>query len=64
MKFIFDQWRTGNVVPALFLDVKRAFPSVEIQKLIHNMQMKGVPQEYTNWDPQQITRMKNENPIQ
>ena len=34
---------------ALFLDVKGAFPSVEVQRLIHNMHMKGVPQEYTNW---------------
>ena len=48
-KFIFDHWRKGNIVSALFLDVKGAFPSVEVQRLIHNMRMKGVPQEYTNW---------------
>ena len=48
-KFIFDHWRKGNVVSALFLDVKGAFPSVEVQRLSHNMCMKGVPQEYTNW---------------
>ena len=34
---------------ALFLDVKGAFPSVEVQRLIHNMRMKGILQEYTNW---------------
>ena len=48
-KFIFDHWRKGNVVSALFLDVKGAFPSVEVQRLILNIRMKGVPQEYTNW---------------
>ena len=37
VKFIFDQWRKGNVVSALFIDVKGAFPSVEVQQLIHNM---------------------------
>ena len=37
VKFIFDQWRKGNIVSALFLDVKGVFPSVEVQKLIHNM---------------------------
>ena len=49
VKFIFDNWRKGNVVSALFLNVKGAFPSVEVQQLIHNMWMKGVPQQYTNW---------------
>ena len=49
VKFIFDQWKKGNVVSALFLDVKGAFPSIEIQKLIHNMRKKGVLQEYTDW---------------
>ena len=34
---------------ALFLDVKGAFPSVEVQRLSHNMHMKGVLQKYTNW---------------
>ena len=49
IKFIFDQWRNGNVVSPLFLDIKGAFPSVKVQKLIHNMRIKGIPQEYTNW---------------
>ena len=48
-KFIFDQLRKGNIVSALFLNVKGAFPSVEVQKLIHNMGMKGIPPEYINW---------------
>ena len=48
VKFIFDQWRKGNVVSALFLDIKEAFPSVEVNELIHNMRMKGISLEYTN----------------
>ena len=49
VKFIFDQWRKGNIVSTLFLDIKGAFPSVEVNQLIHSMQMKGIPLEYTNW---------------
>ena len=49
VKFIFNQWRKGNVVSALFLDIKGAFPSVKVNQLIHNMRMKGIPLEYTNW---------------
>ena len=37
VKFIFDQWRKGNVVSVLFLDVKGVLPSVEVERLIHNM---------------------------
>ena len=37
------------MVSVLFLDIKKAFPSIEVKRLIHNMQMKGIPQEYTNW---------------
>ena len=36
------------MVSLLFLDIKGAFPSVEVKRLIHNMRMKGIPQEYTN----------------
>jgi hypothetical protein len=33
----------------LFLDVKAAFPSVVIERLIHNMRTRGIPKEYTEW---------------
>jgi Reverse transcriptase (RNA-dependent DNA polymerase) len=49
VKFIKDQWRKGNVVSALFLDVRGAFSSVAVEWLTHNMRQKGVPPEYTNW---------------
>ena len=34
---------------AFLLDIKGAFSSIEVQRLIHNMHMKGVLQEYTYW---------------
>jgi hypothetical protein len=33
----------------LFLDVKGAFPSVDINRLIHNMRKRGIPKKYTKW---------------
>jgi hypothetical protein len=33
----------------LFLDVKAAFPSVVIRKLLHNLKKSGIPQEYIDW---------------
>jgi len=53
-KTVKDAWRKGQVASALFLDVKGAFPSVDIDRLIHNMRKHGVPQEYTEWMKQQL----------
>ena len=33
----------------LLLDVKGTFPSTTVDRLIHNMRMKGVPKEHTDW---------------
>jgi Reverse transcriptase (RNA-dependent DNA polymerase) len=44
-----DAWRKGQVASTLFLDVKGAFPSVDSNRLIHNMRKRGVPREYTEW---------------
>jgi len=44
-----DAWHKGQVVSALFLDIKGAFPSVDIDRLIHNMRKRGIPKEYTEW---------------
>ena len=44
-----NAWRKGLVVSVLFLDVKGAFPSVDIHQLVHNMRKRGVPKEYTDW---------------
>ena len=40
---------------ALFLDVKGAFPSVSIERLIHDLRMKGIPVEYTSWLRRKLT---------
>ena len=44
-----DAWRKGEVVSALFLDIKGAFPSVKLNRLIHNMRKRGIPKQYTDW---------------
>src|SRR5882672_8149571 len=44
-----DAWRKGQVVSALFLDIKSAFPSVVLSQLIHDMRRRGVPEQYTRW---------------
>jgi hypothetical protein len=48
-KFVKDAWHDGNVVSVLFLDVKGAFPSVHIERLIWDMRRKGVPELLTRW---------------
>src|ERR1700690_401986 len=49
IQMIKDAWRKGLVVAVLFLDVKGAFPSVEIERLVHNLRARGVPKEHTVW---------------
>jgi hypothetical protein len=49
MKMVKDAWRKGQVASILFLDIKGAFPSVDINQLIHNMKKRGIPKEYTEW---------------
>ena len=44
-----DTWRKGNNIGALSMDMKGAFPSIILEKLIHNMRCKGIPEEYTKW---------------
>jgi hypothetical protein len=49
-KFITDAWASKEgFVSLLFLDVKAAFPSVVVNKLLHNLRAAGIPQEYVNW---------------
>ena len=44
-----DTWCKGQVVSALFLDIKGAFHSIDIDRLIYNMRKHGIPKEYTEW---------------
>ena len=53
-----DAWRKGQVTSVLFLTIKGAFPSVDIDRLIHNMRKRGIPQEYTEWMKQQLENRK------
>jgi ribonuclease HI len=48
-QFIKDAWHDGDVVSGLFLDVKGAFPSVHIPRLVADLRRKGVPAEITRW---------------
>ena len=48
-KTVKDAWRKKQVASALFLDVKGAFPSVDINRLTHNMRKRGIPIQYTDW---------------
>ena len=48
-KFVKDAWRRKEVVSALFLDIKSAFPSVVLDWLVHNMRKRGMPRQYTDW---------------
>jgi len=48
-KTVKDAWRRKEVASILFLDVKGAFPSVAVDRLIHNMHTKGIPKQYTEW---------------
>jgi Reverse transcriptase (RNA-dependent DNA polymerase) len=48
-KIVKDAWQKGQVASALFLDVKSTFPSVSIDRLIHNIHKRGIPKEYTEW---------------
>ncbi|CAK5265676.1 unnamed protein product [Mycena citricolor] len=49
VKVIKDAWRAGKVASVLCMDVKGAFPSVDLEVLIHEMRMAGVPKEHTDW---------------
>jgi hypothetical protein len=49
VKIIKDVWQKQKVASVLFLDVKGAFPSVAIDRLIHNMRLRGIPEQYTEW---------------
>jgi retron-type reverse transcriptase len=49
MKMIKDAWRKGHVASVLFVDVKGAFPSIDIKWLIYNMRKCGIPDKYIKW---------------
>ncbi|CAK5280784.1 unnamed protein product [Mycena citricolor] len=44
-----DAWRKGKVASLLCMDVKGAFPSVDLDMLTHELRMAGIPKEHTEW---------------
>jgi hypothetical protein len=53
-KIVKDAWQKGQVASILFLDIKEVFPSININRLIHNMRMRSIPKEYTDWMKQHL----------
>ena len=49
LKVVWDAWRRGKVASVLSLDVKGAFPSTNVERLQHNMRMRGVPREIVDY---------------
>ena len=47
--FIHQNWEKGNVVSVLFLDMKAAFPSVLVKRLLHNLRRRWIPKQYVDW---------------
>jgi hypothetical protein len=50
-----EAWRNGQVASVLFLDVEGAFPNAVTDRLIHNLQKRSIPLEYTNFVKQLLT---------
>jgi ribonuclease HI/endonuclease/exonuclease/phosphatase family metal-dependent hydrolase len=49
VKVVKDAWRRGKVVTILFLDVKGAFPSVAIDRMVHELRAAGIPKAHADW---------------
>ena len=49
LKVVMDAWRRGRVASILSLDVKGAFPSTDVDRLQHNMRMRGIPEEIVGY---------------
>lgn len=44
-----EAWKQGEVASVLYMDVKGAFPSVDLQMLYHELLTLGVPREIVDW---------------
>jgi hypothetical protein len=53
-----NAWRAGDVVSFLLLDIKGAFPSVDIPMLLHDMRMQRIPREITDWLRRRFSQRK------
>jgi hypothetical protein len=41
-----NAWRRGKVVSVLFLDIEGAFPNANVDRLLHNMRLRRIPEPY------------------
>lgn len=55
LDFVKRAWRRGMVATVLFIDIKGAFPSVVVNRLLHDMRMWGVPKALTDWIKVKLT---------
>jgi Zn-finger protein len=55
-----EVWRRKKVVTILFLDIKGAFPSVVISKLLDNLTQLGIPSEILDWLRRRYEKRKTE----
>ena len=42
-------WRKRKVVSVLFLDIEGAFPNANLERLLHNLRKRKVPDKYTSF---------------
>ena len=49
-----NAWRKGKVATAIFLDVKGAYPSTDVEMLQHEMRLVGIPVQYAEWLQQRM----------
>jgi hypothetical protein len=48
-QFIKDAWRKGDVVSALFLDIQAAFPNMQKERLLENMQVQNIDEGFCKY---------------
>lgn len=44
-----EAWKQGQVATVLYMDIKGAFPSVDLQMLYHKLRLLGVPNKIVDW---------------
>ena len=53
-----EAWRNHKVATAIFLDVKGAFPSTDVDRLQYDLRMTRIPKQYTQWVGRRLTGRK------
>jgi ribonuclease HI len=58
VKTVKDAWRRGKVASLLSLDVKGAFPSTAVDRLLHNMKRRKIPEDVVTWMERRLAGRK------